>query len=306
MKRKWRVAIALPVAVVALELLLRLFGYGRLPEGMSPDGTPLPDHAYDARNRYADAVLNAATDNVLVIGDAWAFGLGCTRDETFPALFEVELQQKRPQLRVVNAAAPDDSSVETAKALPEAIALNKPDALVVMTGLADGVPADWTGDFFARKPFEAGGRPVGSRWTYLFDNLRLSRRVHGGRWDPEAKEGYVARYRSVAETQNALLAIGRAAGDHGLPVVWITYPVWEGGGLFHPRFPIYARRNELIRVTALTYGHTLVDLEKTWSTGEARGLMLSWMPWPHPSPKGHARIAQAVGAELRRIFHIEE
>lgn len=289
--------------LVAAEIVLRIAGYGGPHHGLLPDGTPTPGHGYQPRNPYVDASFSIITDNVIVVGDAWAFGLGCRYEDIFSSRLETRLKKRRAQARVVNLAHPDFTAPDVAANFGKDLKRYKADAAVVLVSLADGVPEFWKDEFFARTPFAASpGGGAGFRLGALLADVRLARRVTGASWDPEAKGGYVRRVKTLAETQSALFDIGRVARDAKVPVVWITYPVAPASGWPHPHYPIYARNNDLIRATAVNYEQAIVDLEKEIAPDQIEDFILPWMLWPHPSPEGHERIAAALDDALTQIL----
>ncbi|MCL4234289.1 MAG: SGNH/GDSL hydrolase family protein [Deltaproteobacteria bacterium] len=289
--------------LVALEIVLRVAGYGSLNHGLLPDGTPTDGHGYQPRNPYVDASFSIVTDNVVVVGDAWAFGLGCKYEDIFPSRLETRLKIRRAHARVVNLAHPDFTASDVSKNFGKDLKRYKADVAVVLVSLADGVPEFWKDEFFARTPFAASSRGgAGFRLGALLGDVRLARRVGSASWDPEAKGGYVRRVKTLAETQSALFDIGRVARDAKVPVVWITYPVAPARGWPHPHYPVYARNNDLIRATAVNDEQAVVDLEKEIPPDDIDRFILTWMPWPHPSPEGHERIASALDGAITPIL----
>ncbi|MCC6159943.1 MAG: SGNH/GDSL hydrolase family protein [Deltaproteobacteria bacterium] len=289
--------------LVAVEIVLRVAGYGGLRHGLLPDGTPTDGHGYQPRNPYVDAASSIVTDNVVVVGDAWAFGLGCRSEDIFSSRLEAGLKKRRAQARVVNLSHPDFTSTDVAENFGKDLKRYKADVAVVFVSLADVVPEFWKDEFFARTPFAASDRRgAGFRLGVLLSDVRLARRVRSASWDPEAKGGYVRRVKTVAETQSALFDIGRVARDAKVPVVWITYPVAPARGWPRPHYPVYARNNDLIRATAVNYEQAVVDLEKEITPDQIDAFFLSWMPWPHPAPEGHARIASLLDGTVTHIL----
>ncbi len=291
-------------AIAICEIVLSIGGYGALHNGLLPDGTPTEGHGYQARNPYVDASFSIVTDNVVVVGDAWAFGLGCKYEDIFSSRLETRLKKRRAQARVVNLAHPDFTSPDVAANFGKDLKRYKADAAIVLVSLADGVPEFWKDEFFARTPFAASARTgPGIRLGALLGDVRLARRVTSASWDPEAKGGYVRRVKTLADTQSALFDIGRVARDAKVPVVWITYPVAPARGWPHPHYPVYARNNDLIRATAVNYEQAVVDLEREIPAEKIDTFILPWMPWPHPSRGGHERITDLLDGAVTAILN---
>ena len=303
--RALKIVVVLLAAFVGLELFLRVADYAEPPEGIGLDGTPAAGHSYEPRNPYLDSSFSDATFNVVVFGGAWVFGLGCREQETFPALVEKEFRRNRHlSVRVVNLGQPNFASDRVAGLFGRSLKRYKADAAVVMTGLTDCVPEYLREDYFRRKPFSVGERSIENRVRVvrLLDNLHLAARLNGRDIDPEERRDFVVRVGTLADTQTNLLSIGKAAGKAGVPVIYVTFPRLPGPGWLNPHYPLYSRRNLLIRSTANNFQSPILDLEERVLPGDTAGYLFPWMRWPHPNPKGHALIAEELIAMIEPML----
>jgi len=295
--RALKIIVVLLAVFVGSELFLRVADYAEPPEGLLPDGTPTTGNSYEPRNPYLDSSFSDATFNVVVFGGAWVFGLGCRQPETFPALVEKEfLKNRRLAVRVVNLGQPNFASDRVADHFGRSLKRFKADVAVVMTGLTDCVPEYLREDYFGRKPFSVGERSIEQRvrTLRLLNNLHLAARLNGRDIDPEERRDFVVRVGTLADTQTNLLSIGKAAGEAGVPVIYVTFPRLPEPGWLNVHYPLYSRRNLLIRSTANNFQSPILDLEERILPRDTAGYLLPWMRWPHPNPKGHALIAEKL------------
>ncbi|MBZ0272773.1 hypothetical protein K8I61_12110 [bacterium] len=294
--RRLAVAAAIIAAILAaFEIALRLAGYDVPPPGLTNDGTPVAGNAYEPRNTYLDSPFSGATFNVVVAGGAWPFGLGLKRAETFPAILAGRLETAEIAARVVNLSHPDHTSNDVASLLPRALGRYKADLAIVMTGLTDSVPGTLQREFFARKPHSAvPAAPGGLALARLASNLAFALALSANDIDPEREHDDAVRQRSLTQTQSALLEIGAAAKRAGAPLVFITYPRLAAPGWVHPHYPLYHRRNFLVRTAATSFGARLVDLEIRIPREKTPRYLVPWMRWPHPNAAAHAMIADEL------------
>jgi len=286
--------VAVLAAVLVLELFLRLAGYASPPKEFLFDGSYAASRADAPRNNYIDAVFSDATFNIVVFGEFWGYGLGVTRDQTFPALLEKKLQDERHlAVRVVNVSQPAFSSREIKGIFQRMLARYKADLAVVMTGMADCVPNDLKENYFGPKPYSIGARKTSDRIRVLrlASNIALASRLNGRDIDPEGPKDFVERYRTIEQTQSSLLEIGKAAKEAGVRLIYVTFPQLPEPGWFSPHYPLYSRRNLLIRSAADNFEDPVLDLEKLMPPDKVAGYLLPWMRWPNLNPTGHRFVA---------------
>jgi hypothetical protein len=302
MKRKRHIA-ALSLIVLAcvglggVELSLRYIKYAQPPHNLLPDGTPTHGHPYEDRNRYVDATFSDDTFNIVVFGGAWTFALGCTNEESYAGLLERELRQNRKlAVRVVNMGQPDFSSQDIVNIFERSTKRYKADLAVIMTGLRDCIPDYLQDNFSARKPFSIGSDTslASLRIQRLWDNRRFATFLNRRDIDREDRKDYVVRHLTLAESQMALLEIGLAAHEAGIKTLFITYPKLGKSEMMRPHYPLYSRRNFLIRTAASNLDQMLVDLEEKILPEQTPNYMHDWMRWPHPNPYGHQYIADEI------------
>ncbi len=261
--------ILLCLGLGGMEAYLHLIGYASPPHNLLLDGTPTHGNPYADRNRYPDDPFSDETFNIVIFGGAWAFALGCTNEESFAGIIEAELRDtRRLAVRVVNMGQPDFSSRDIADMFSRSVKRYKADIAVVMTGLRDCIPDYLEGNFSARKPFSIDIDTSQSKWRLnrLLANRNLAKELNKRDIDPEQRKDYVVRRLNLAETQTALLEIGRAAHEAEVKTIFITYPKMDHSDWMYPHYPLYSRRNFLIKATASNFRQMLVDLEKNIPT----------------------------------------
>ncbi len=285
------------VGLCGAELSLRLIGFAHPPHHLLLDGTPTQGHPYEDRNQYQDTTFSDDTFNIVVFGGAWTFALGCTNAESYAGLLETELKNNRKlAVRVVNMGQPDFSSRDIANIFERSITRYKTDLAVIMTGLRDCIPDYLENNFSARKPFSIGSDSslASVRIKQLWDNRRFSKILNRRNIDREDRKDYVVRHLTLAETQMALLEIGLAAHKAEIKTLFITYPKLGKSEMMRPHYPLYSRRNFLIRTAASNFDQMLIDLGEKILPEQTPNYLHNWMRWPHPNPYGHQHIADEI------------
>jgi hypothetical protein len=291
--------IKVPVLFIAglliLEAFLRIFGFAIEPEYFLRDATPAQGRNYEPRNPYIDTTFSESTFNILVFGDSWSFGLGCNRDQTFPAVIERKLLKERHlAVRVANLSQPDYTSEDIAKIFPRSLNRFKADLAIVLAGQADSIPENLAGDYYARKPFSMGEKKWLDRWRVprLASNIALASKLNGRNIGTETGKDRNVRKRTIEQTQSAFLTIGKAAGEAGVRLILVTYPKLIKPGWLHPHYPVFTERNLFIRSAADNFGVGLLDLEKIIPQEKTPQYLLPWLRWPHLSAEGHELAAK--------------
>jgi lysophospholipase L1-like esterase len=231
-------------------------------------------------------------------GDAWTFGLGVSRAETWPAQLESLLVRHDPDARVVNAASTLTTAADVARLFRREVTRYRAAQAVVFVGAQDAAPADVLQKHPLGDPFHPANcrRP-----TWRLGHL-LRRRLQTYRlWvdppDPPDQEAKIERRQSVTQTQTALLDIAQAAQAAGVRLVFVTYPTLHLRRAGRPYLPLENRYNFLIQTAAASFGARMVDLAARWGD-KTPDYLLPWMMWPHPNAAGHLDIARAVAEQL--------
>jgi len=285
--------------LIAVDLVLRIFGAGVPPKNFCSNGAPRGSYRYAPRNRYVDAPTDSSMHFIICFGDSWTYGLGVAAEQTWPAALEKLLGRRETQARVVNAAVCGATAAEVAKNFERQVKRYQARRVVLMVGAQDAMPLallkkDPPGDPYKTQSCPQPWWRLGNLIARRYQAFQL--RLHNP--DPPDGKENIARRESITETQMQLMELARRAGDLNVTAVFVTYPVLPVGPHAAPFWPLEARNNFLIRAAAESFGHLICDLETRWGERTEKYLM-DWMNWPHPNAAGHADIAQAVFEMLK-------
>jgi len=297
-KRRLLWWLAAPGAVIALDLLLRLFGVGAPPTGYCPDGSPRGAARYEPRNVYMETRLDDVANYMVCFGDAWTWGVGLPREQTWPAQLEKLLRRHDPEASVVNAAEPGSLSADVAKLFLRQVRRYRAKQAVVFVGAQDATPKVLLDKYPPGDPFRPRDCP---RPTWRLGHS-FGRRILSHEWrvrplDPPDAKDAGARRATLAQTQMSLLQIAQTAQDEGVELVFVTYPALPVQKVGAPHLPLENRDNFLISTAAASFDAKVCDLERRWG-GRTADYLAPWLLWPQPNAAGCADIARAVAETL--------
>lgn len=85
------------------------------------------------------AVNSHAEGVILIMGDSLSAGYGISKEKSWPALLQRKLDRSDLPYRVVNASISGDTTHGGLSRLPESLAREKPDIIVIELGANDGL-----------------------------------------------------------------------------------------------------------------------------------------------------------------------
>lgn len=211
---------------------------------------------------------------ILFLGGSFTFGHGVEDEETYPAL----LQARWRDHRVVNRATNAWGTAHAVSLLPELLESEPDVALVVYGFITHHLKRNHRSRTWLTQLDEARGR----RNPYFA--IEDGRLVHRGLADPERDaldDDAELLGLEVNMTAALLYELAKICADHGVPLVVVHLP--DGSG------------SPALRVLEQTLGaERVIDL--------SRSLDYATLHYPHDlhlTPEGHARVADALGPELR-------
>lgn len=137
---------------------------------------------------------------ILVMGDSLSAGYGMDLSQSWPALLQERLDQRRPGYRVVNASVSGDTTRTALGRLPQALAKHQPRIVIISLGGNDGLR----------------GIPPSEMQSSIRSMIALCRQYHakvllaGVRLPPNYGKVYIERFTRVYET---------VANESGAPLV---------------------------------------------------------------------------------------
>lgn len=237
---------------------------------------------------------------IVGLGDSVMFGWGVADPDTYLTRLAETLEKSRPSVgwSVLNTAVPGYNTVMEIETLREK-ALQPAPHLVILNFVGNDL--DLPNFLLTRRDY------LSLRRSFLADFVRSRLGGETGdlephlafvshdlrRWQEEDRERVPARYRDLvgmSAFEGAIDELARLARREGFVVVVLA----------HPEAPDFVRR------AAAAKGFLLVQTgARVRELARARGLSGEWEPPlcitpadPHPSPLGHALIAQALAEAL--------
>jgi hypothetical protein len=244
--------------------------------------------AAPARPGPADAVT------ILVVGDSHAAGAGVPRDDNLPSHLERMLVERHPgrTFRVVNLGLPGVNSPWVANRLERNIRLNDPDLIIAWVGVNDVWNATETDTW--------GNGSWGLAVRRLLLRSKLFRLVtvvwHTRGYDADSRSEQIREAsRHQARPPDAELSRGlgfdlermaATARDHGVPIIFVNYPV------------PYAVVNDTIRRTAgelrVPVIDSLQDVMRAKGDGHDQATLLTFAAGPHPTGLLYRYVAEST------------
>lgn len=209
---------------------------------------------------------------VLCLGDSVTFGWGVEEDEAWPARLEARLRADGfPDSEAVSLGVPGYDTLREAAQLEREAAALLPDAVVVQFSSNDFGPG---GANFLFDSYEA---------TRLLRSFALFRLWRGEGSIVGAATGERAHAEGVARVVAGLEAMGETLRERGVPGVFL----FRDDG---------ARGLGTASHAAREAGFALADYTRAWTAAEGDGVEIPVDG--HPTPAGHAILAEAAHAAL--------
>ncbi len=270
-----------------------------------------------ATGRDLPASWSTSHHRVLCLGDSNTYGLYLSRAQAYPQQLENlwNSQPSRPPIEVLNLGFPGMSSSRLRNQIIEMVRVFRPEVVTVMVGVNDywTVP-DRTDAPMENRSFDDALWRVSRVYRLLFMVRRAWRapsldiprnpipdpnpataRYGTAEFDLGFDKAQLGMRKAMEDLWRPALAanltdIAAVARELGSEVIVLTYP--------GPRGP-YAAASTVIRETAAADGVKLIDTAESFAPNCVPGPCPDLLfPDQHPTAKGHARIAEALGARL--------
>ncbi len=308
------VLLTLLLCLVLVEVGLRVYSrvtpnvdvefyrYARLMKGSADESGVVFRHQPDARGRFfgVDVAINSLgfrdeefgadpeAIRVGLLGDSVTFGWGVEYGDRFSEILERNWSQRvgRP-VELLNTGHGNYNTVQELATLEESLASRDLDALLQVWYINDAEPTPEHRD----APWYARFHTA----IFLWAKSDLLRRRFG------ARESYEEYYRALYEPdaagfpafRDALQATGRWARDRGVPWIFVVLPEFHGFEADGPFSDVYVRVARL----AAESGAQVVDATPHFAGVDPSTVWVAPND-VHPNARGHARIAEAIEAEL--------
>lgn len=244
------------------------------------------------RGREVAVRKDGGTFRVLVVGDSIAYGVGVGAQETFAALLERRLRERRPgrRIEVLNAGVPGYNSAQELAYLRELGLALDPDAVVLAWCSNDMqvTPIVYhAGDsFLAWRPNRQERRFGG----LLYERSSLYRRVVAALM--AADTGAT----SDEDWHQNLLALRELTGllrQAGIPTCGVLFPYLHDSWQLRPAQQ--ALREQAADAFARE-GHDVIELLDHWRQRAPAELRIAELDddWVHPNATGHADVAERL------------
>ncbi|MFH1464907.1 MAG: GDSL-type esterase/lipase family protein [Pseudomonadota bacterium] len=242
----------------------------------------------------------AGERRVLLLGDSSVFGVLVRDEDTFGARLEAALRRQDPGIRVLNGGCPGYSSWQALAVLRHRLAATAPDLVVVATLWSDTQGAE-------RPDSVRFGGPARRLLYQSRAFLVLGRWVEALRYGPGARPpapepvsfglqplAAPTTRVPIGEYGRNLRALAREARRLGGEVAYLVLPCVRDPadgrvGDFRDRW------RQVMRETAAAEGAPLADAPPAFASTNPGAMFLDEV---HPSPAGHARIAEVLSAAL--------
>ena len=242
---------------------------------------------------------------ILVVGDSHAAGAGVPRDDNLPAHLERMLAERHPgrTFRIVNLGLPGVNSPWVANRLERNIRLHDPDLIISWVGVNDIWNATET------DTWGNGSWALAIRRLLLRSRLfRLATVIwHTRGYDADSRSEQIREAsRHLAKPADAELSRGlgfdlermaATARDHGVPIIFMNYPV------------PYAVVNDTIRRTAAELRVPLVDslqdLSRAKGDGHDQATLLTFAAGPHPTGLLYRYVAESAVPTVEELLRDE-
>jgi len=250
----------------------------------------------------APAVIRAAPGGtrspeavtILVVGDSHAAGAGVARQDNLPAHLERMLAERHPgrKFRFVNLGLPGVNSPWVANRLERNIRIHDPDLIISWVGVNDTWNATET-DAWGNGSWALAVRRVLLRskvfrlatvvWhTRGHDSDSLSDQIReASRYTAKPPRGELARGLGFD-----LERMAATARDHGVPIIFMNYPV------------PYEVVNDTIRRTAdalhVPVVDAVYDVARARGEGHEQSTLLTFAAGPHPTGLLYRYVAESA------------
>ena len=276
----------LAIALVSLEAILQVAALLAPAVIRAAPGQPRP----------------AGAVTILVVGDSHAAGAGVPRGDNLPAHLERMLSERHPRrtFRLINLGLPGVNSPWVANRLERNIRLHAPDLIISWVGVNDTWNATET---------DAWGQ---GDWSVSVRRLLLHSKVfrlamviwHTRGYDADSRDEQIREAsRHKATPAQAELARGlgfdlermvSAARDHGVPIIFINYPV-----------PYVGVHDTIKRTAALLRVPTVDAANDVWRArydGHDRSALLTQAAGPHPTGLLYRYVAESTVPTVEELL----
>ena len=235
---------------------------------------------------------------VIFIGDSSTFGDGVRNKETFPAMTETLLKEENPHLPMdaINAGVPGYTSHQVLKYLSMELLDLSPDAVVVMVGANDMVPAK--NRIPDNRRLQADPSFFETRKTFgkikiyqvLMSIVSTAKGIFGeGSVKDDGKMVLRVNYDDFLKN---LLAIKALGDQKGFSVIFMTVPhTFETEHLMNPHTRIATKQS----------GAYILDLAEKMKALQNQGELLYREDGGHPNPNGHLQIAKLLVPMIKEL-----
>lgn len=259
------------------------------------------------------------TKRIVFLGDSNTFGMGVEGDETYVHRIRRWLQGSRTaKWEAINTAVPGYSSFQMLRMLESRVSSYSPDIVVIYAGAwNDYTPAIGLSDEQAWAQMQKSGRgpgngPLGD--IQLFHSICNVLRPRGNMAfaatsRPSKQEEYRRLWSERMERpdgprvekesfQRNLVTIARKSRQWGAKVIFITPPAPFKTRTRFTDGDDYAR---IVNETGAAECDAVVNARDVLLTKNETEDKLLFCDIIHPTPEGHARIAQALSAALLKL-----
>ena len=299
-----------------------LTGWRVVPGTQQDFGVPEPTHINQHGLRAPEFPLEktANEQRILLLGDSTVYGVLVRDEDSFGGLLEQLLKPTNPAIRVMNAGCPGYSSWQALQLFRERLLPLKPDVVVIATIWSDAQGSEAPD---SSRYGQGEGRSLLSHSAFY---VWLQAKMRRAKWHDAKAESIEFRFQPNATNSNApppppggpmemgpaklapthrvplgqyrenLKEIARLAVEAGAQPVFLILPCFRDPELGKVGDFRDAYR-EAMREVADSLDAPLVDSSTAFFGGSVNALFYDDV---HPTPKGHALIAQELFTSLKR------
>lgn len=322
--RTARLTIGASVAMIsacatlgAAEVALRLVpgAAGRVGDRETVVGGPGYDQAWEGnvfgfRSRHERIDKDSTTVRLLALGDSFTWGARIARTEdAWPGRLEPRLSEEYPgrRIEVWNLSESGFTTANEAELLRRLGWQLNPDLVIVQFYINDALPSrpnfghepsTWLFRPRWLLPYRMRDAPIASSRVFRLMRKSYTEYLNRGiSW----RQLYAPESSTWAEIEAAVRDLGAQAGQRGVPLVFMLFPVFEPGEWTVETYPF---RDEYSRVALVAREAGLATLDLTPVFADSGG---DWRRWwvtetdGHPDPTAHAMAAE----ELLRLIRGE-